>query len=769
MAYPNLLTIMRDGVTVKTLPVEGDVLLGRGEGCAIRLDDRAISRQHALFRLAGNSVQVENKSEFAPLLVNGVECPNALLKEGDVISIGPYFIRVSAPVESPPVASSVKESEPAATPESVLEVPSENPPALEGVDGLPGLGEPGLGGDGVALGMIESPSPEAGVGSPSEIQESLGNENGDIPSNEPSANGSSEGGSLEGAEVIDEDGKTKVGAISKVNVKLVFPEGTANVTEFELNQDEVSIGRGKNCEIILNDKKASRKNSIITRTGLTYTIKDLESANGTFVNGVRIQEQELAGDDLIRIGGVEFQFKAVSADYTANEKGFMSLPVEEEVQEFASPDANAAFATPDGLDPANPAQPSGAVDGLAGGLADAGVGNADVNAIPGITGISGSATPGKKKSLMEKFRALPKRTQIIVIIAVFVIGSWLMEDDEIPIVKKPMAKKKPLPAPTSSVVATAALTFESLSPEKKQFVEAQHNIAFDYYRNKEYDKALFEIEKIFSIIADYKDAREIERYAREGKRKMEALEEERRKKEEEAKLKARIAQLVEETRQAMEKKNYDRAKELFTDVLGIDPDNSNISTWKKEIEDFEEQKRIEEQQKQVQIDINKRAWEIYSEAIEYKKSRRFHTAIATFQHVIDVGASDKKLIPLSKKMMALCRAAIRNARNPLLKQAKEAEDGGDLVKAFALYQKATKVDPPHPVGHQGMKRIKGILHDRAKVIYTEAILAESYSDFATAKKMFQECLRIAPQDDIYYERAQRKLAHYFKKEEGPVQ
>ena len=55
--------------------------------------------------------------------------------------------------------------------------------------------------------------------------------------------------------------------------------------------------------------------------------------------------------------------------------------------------------------------------------------------------------------------------------------------------------------------------------------------------------ALFEIEKIFALIPDYKDSREIERYAKEGKRKLEAQEEEKRKKEAEEKLKLQIAAL----------------------------------------------------------------------------------------------------------------------------------------------------------------------------------------------------------------------------------
>ena len=60
--------------------------------------------------------------------------------------------------------------------------------------------------------------------------------------------------------------------------------------------------------------------------------------------------------------------------------------------------------------------------------------------------------------------------------------------------------------------------------------------------------------------------------------------------------------------------------------------------------------------------------------------------------------------------------------------------------------------------------MRGILHDRAKSIYTEAVLAESYSDFVVAKKKFKEVLEVSPVDDIYRQRAERKLSKYFDKD-----
>ena len=48
-----------------------------------------------------------------------------------------------------------------------------------------------------------------------------------------------------------------------------------------------------------------------------------------------------------------------------------------------------------------------------------------------------------------------------------------------------------------------------------------------------------------------------------------------------------------------------------------------------------------------------------------------------------------------------------------------------------------------------------------------AVVAESYSDYKTAKEKFQEVLKLAPKDSLYFERAKRKLNRYVQmRDEG---
>ncbi len=69
-----------------------------------------------------------------------------------------------------------------------------------------------------------------------------------------------------------------------------------------------TIGRAE-CDVILNEERVSRKHASITIVRVDkFTVTDLASRNGTFVNGVRITSQQLKHNDLIRIGDTTFRF-----------------------------------------------------------------------------------------------------------------------------------------------------------------------------------------------------------------------------------------------------------------------------------------------------------------------------------------------------------------------------------------------------------------------------------------------------------------------------
>jgi|CXWL01.1.fsa_nt_gi uncharacterized RDD family membrane protein YckC len=66
---------------------------------------------------------------------------------------------------------------------------------------------------------------------------------------------------------------------------------------------EAVIGRSRSCTVTLNDLSVSRNHAVIAARPGRVTVKDLESSNGTYLNGVRLAtEAELADGDRVTIG-----------------------------------------------------------------------------------------------------------------------------------------------------------------------------------------------------------------------------------------------------------------------------------------------------------------------------------------------------------------------------------------------------------------------------------------------------------------------------------
>src|SRR5579862_1279942 len=83
---------------------------------------------------------------------------------------------------------------------------------------------------------------------------------------------------------------------------LIVLAGT-NVGEmFRIEAGESFVGRGQTASIRLTDDGISRKHARLLQTGGEVLIEDLESANGTVVNGVPVKMQVLKDGDKIRLG-----------------------------------------------------------------------------------------------------------------------------------------------------------------------------------------------------------------------------------------------------------------------------------------------------------------------------------------------------------------------------------------------------------------------------------------------------------------------------------
>jgi pSer/pThr/pTyr-binding forkhead associated (FHA) protein len=90
---------------------------------------------------------------------------------------------------------------------------------------------------------------------------------------------------------------------------LVVRSGGGRAGEsFVPSADRTLIGRSPECDIFLDDVTVSRRHAELRRDGDRFTIEDLGSLNGTFVNRRRIETAELEDDDELQIGKYRLTF-----------------------------------------------------------------------------------------------------------------------------------------------------------------------------------------------------------------------------------------------------------------------------------------------------------------------------------------------------------------------------------------------------------------------------------------------------------------------------
>jgi pSer/pThr/pTyr-binding forkhead associated (FHA) protein len=72
----------------------------------------------------------------------------------------------------------------------------------------------------------------------------------------------------------------------------------------ELGRDIVTIGRAPSNQIVIDHPTVSAQHALLLRVRDSYSLKDLNSTNGTQINGVSITDAELKDGDKIRFGSV---------------------------------------------------------------------------------------------------------------------------------------------------------------------------------------------------------------------------------------------------------------------------------------------------------------------------------------------------------------------------------------------------------------------------------------------------------------------------------
>lgn len=95
--------------------------------------------------------------------------------------------------------------------------------------------------------------------------------------------------------------------------KLIIMLDGVTLNELILDQPRITLGRAPSNDVHLDDGTVSGKHAVFHVLGKEVFVEDLDSTNGTLVNGQRVHRRQLRHGDVLRIGQHELKFVADAA------------------------------------------------------------------------------------------------------------------------------------------------------------------------------------------------------------------------------------------------------------------------------------------------------------------------------------------------------------------------------------------------------------------------------------------------------------------------
>ncbi len=539
----------------------------------------------------------------------------------------------------------------------------------------------------------------------------------------------------------DHEGRTRALNLAAVGVFRIDP-GMANTEQFVMSNDKAVFGRASNCDVVLLEKKASRKHFEVRREGLTYYLKDLKSANSTLVNTRKVDEVELNPGDEIRVGETLIKFSVENPEFFQNQQDFMQVPA---ALEEAAPAPTGQYAVamhePQAIQP------------YAGDTAN--------------EFVQQMGEPESKSlfvKLYRKYKQLPVGRRYLVLLLVLAGILILFDDEQKPQEKKVAVKKHSLVKdPTTGKILRV---YENLSKERQKLVDKNYAELKDAFDKKDFERVLERTTTILNFVDDYKETKFYESRARAVMEQREKEAHEREQHERQQRIREEVVALEQKGAAIYKKALADpklrpQVTDVAQEIFSKDPNDRLAQEWLDGMKQKEAEEAQEKEETAKKAALKKKGDAAFALVERKFEQGKYLEALDEADKLESREWSTNDYIKRVDAFKGKVHAKLASLIDPIMAEAEELRSkNADLVKAKDLYLKVLRINPRDEGAIRGLDSIRGTLHLRAKQLYDQAILAESVSDLNEAKEKFDLCKKTAPEGDIYKKRCENKLVHY---------
>jgi pSer/pThr/pTyr-binding forkhead associated (FHA) protein len=495
------------------------------------------------------------------------------------------------------------------------------------------------------------------------------------------------------------------------------PEGQEDLLRLEGNL--WVGGRDEQCEIHIDDPSASRRHFEIGQEHGKYFIADLNSSNGTSLNGEGLiphQSTALNSGDKIEIRDIYIIFEL--RDPTFQSK-LLSVP-----QNLLIPSSN--------YSPTSPLNHN----------------------YPAVqfpeTGILRVPRPPTSRRDEARNLANKRKGPIRFFLMVTIIGllafAVLYED-------------KPKPKP---VVANSGSSFDKLSNEQKIFVKQSYELARSLYMQRKYEMARAQLQRLHKIIEIYEDSREIEKLVEQAFLLIQQKNEMDKAMEEQKRLRKEIAGIIDHCRiQLRNSRSVGEAEDCLLPATVKDPTNPGIKSL---IDMVAARQQADDERRQARANYEQlasAAREMFSRALNLHNSGKTEDALVVYRRLAssDLPNADnvkdkakEKIETINAETQRKLSNAIRTAENAFQKQ----DDRAAIVaagEALAIVEDNAKA---LDIRQEARKRLNKAL----KVIFEDSIIEEGFGEIEPAKDKWKKIMETDTVDGEYYMKAKSKLKKY---------
>lgn len=523
---------------------------------------------------------------------------------------------------------------------------------------------------------------------------------------------------------------------------------------FPLTSDETLLGRSPEAAVPVPDPLVSSRHLQILRRGDVFAVKDLESENGTRVNGVRVSSKELQQGDQIQVGGFTFYFARDGAIPEVE-----SIKILQPAQTPARSPASSP--TPFHPFPAFPHSLQGSPAPVSPEAAPA--------PPKGAAAAASDAKAGGRHTGRGRLMLLGGAAAFFLL---FVIVIALL-----------------VRSPDQAAEREFQEVFQNdLSEDARARIDEYLSRAKEYESTGNLSLALEQYRKVLVLDATHHQALAESARLEETLRTAEAerASEERAARERSAK----VAELADRATNLLSERKFDEARKVLEEARDLSPESDVLT--QKLVESYVAEGDLYrssnagrargayqqalsldpssaaakrglgamEQQSRASRDREKRIAELNEKGLAELQREQFREAYQSFSEVLKLDPNQARAREFRDQAAQLLERQVR----PMYEEGVRLYNAGELAAAMAQFQKVLAQNPDHADTKAFLQKASEKVRAQAVDLYKRAYIYEGLGRLREALDLYKQCLALLPDPkEEYHQKAAARIAELNRK------